>query len=309
MDRLAVVAFTRCMNDTTNTPTNPTANPIANPIANEMTLVLGGTGKTGRRVAERLLALGRPVRIGSRSGRPPFVWEDAGTWAAALSGISAAYVSYYPDLSFPGAADTIGAFAEAAVASGVRRLVLLSGRGEEDAEPAERAVQASGAEWTVLRGAWFSQNFSEHFLADPVREGVVVLPAGDVAEPFLDAEDVADVAVAALTTDAHIGIVYELTGQRLLTFHDATAEISRALGREVRYVPVPTSEYESAALAAGVPAEEVEPLIELFERVLDGHNAFVTDGVERALGRPPRDFAEYAARTAASGAWNVAVAR
>jgi uncharacterized protein YbjT (DUF2867 family) len=274
-----------------------------------MTLILGGTGKTGRRVAARLEAQGHPIRIGSRAGTPPFDWDDPSTWDAAVAGVKAAYVTYYPDLAFPGVADRIGAFAATAVAHGVRRLVLLSGRGEEGVEPAEREVQRSGADWTVLRAAWFAQNFSEHFLAEPVREGVVMLPAGDVAEPFIDADDIADVAVAALTGDGQMGIVHELTGPRLLTFHDATAEISRATGREVRYVQVTANEYAAAAAAAGVPDEEIEPLTELFAHVLDGHNAFVTDGVERALGRPARDFTEYARDTAASGVWDVAAAR
>jgi uncharacterized protein YbjT (DUF2867 family) len=287
MERLTLLSFTRSMND--HLPT---------------TLVLGGTGKTGRRVAERLVAQGRPVRIGSRSGRPPFAWDRPDDWPAVLDGVEAAYISYYPDLSFPGAADAVGAFAEAAVARGVRRLVLLSGRGEEDAEHAERAVQRSGAEWTVVRAAFFSQNFSEHFLLDPVREGFIALPAGDVSEPFVDVDDVADVAVAALAGDAHVGIVHELTGGRLLSFADAAAEISRALGRDVRYLAVSGEEYVSAAIAAGVPPEEVEPLTDLFARIFDGHNSFVTDGVERALGRPPRDFADYARRAAATGVWN-----
>jgi uncharacterized protein YbjT (DUF2867 family) len=296
MERLDDPAFTGDMDDTTN----PEPTPI---------LVIGGTGKTGRRVAERLAARGRAVRVGSRSGAPPFVWEDPATWPAALAGVDAAYVTYYPDLSFPGAADALTAFSAAAVGAGVRRLVLLSGRGEEAAEPAERAVQSSGAEWTVLRASWFAQNFSEHFLAEPVREGVVALPAGDVAEPFVDVEDIADVAVAALLTDDHVGVVHELTGPRLLTFDDATAEISKALGRSVSYLPVSADDYAEAAAAAGVPVEEIEPLTELFARVLDGHNAYVTDGVERALGRPARDFADYARRAAVEGAWDVEVAR
>jgi uncharacterized protein YbjT (DUF2867 family) len=305
MERLAGMALHGRMDiDTTSTSALAVSSTDTAPI-----LVVGGTGKTGRRVAERLAAQGRPVRACSRSTTPRFDWGDSSTWAAALDGASAAYVTYYPDLSFPGAAEALAAFSAAAVASGVRRLVLLSGRGEEAAEPAERAVQSSGAEWTVLRASWFAQNFSEHFLADPVREGVIALPAGDVAEPFIDVEDVAEIAVAALTTDDHVGVVHELTGPRLLTFHDAAAEISAALGRTVVYVPVSFSEYAGAAAAAGVPREEIGPLTELFSRVLDGHNAFVTDDVERALGRPACDFADYARRAAASGTWDVAVAR
>ena len=268
------------------------------------TLVLGGNGKTGSRVAARLRQLGRPVRIGSRTGDPRFDWADDTTWPPALRGVESAYISYYPDVSFPGAAERVGAFAKTAVTSGARRLVLLSGRGEPDAEPSEQAVRDSGAEWTILRSSWFAQNFSEHFLLEPVLDGVIALPAADIAEPFIDVTDVADVAVAALTRDGHAGKVYELTGPRLLTFAAVAAELARATGRDVRYVPITSAEYAEAAARAGVPREEIEPLTDLFIRVLDGHNAYLSDDVERVLGRRPRDFADYAHDTAATGIWS-----
>jgi uncharacterized protein YbjT (DUF2867 family) len=270
-----------------------------------ITLVLGGTGKTGRRVANRLSALGRAVRIGSRSGQPPFDWRDDTTWPGALRDVDAAYLVYYPDLSFPGAADTIRAFSRVAAASGVRRLVLLSGR-EDEAGPSEQAVADAGVEWTVLRASWFAQNFSEHFLLEPVLSGVIALPAGTVAEPFVDAEDIADVAVAALTGDEHIGRTYELTGPRLLTFADAAAEVARASGRDVTYLAVTPQEYMAAAVEHGVPAEEVEPLTELFTRVLDGRNAYITHDIEQVLGRAARDFSAYATAAAATGVWAAA---
>ena len=274
---------------------------------NPTTLVLGGTGKTGRRVAQRLTALGRPVRIGSRSGEPPFDWQDRATWPGLLEGVGSVYVSYYPDLAVPGAVETVGAFARLAVDRGVPRLVLLAGRGEPETELAEQAVCQSGAELTILRSTWFSQNFSEDYLLDPVLGGEVALPAGDTPEPFVDADDIADVAVAALTRDGHIGELYELTGPRLLTFAQAVDEIAKATGRKIRYVPVSIDEYAAAAASQGVPAEVVELLTYLFSEVLDGRNAHVTNGVQRALGREPRDFAEYARDTAASGVWDVAI--
>ena len=268
------------------------------------TLVLGGNGKTGSRVAARLRELGRPVRIGSRTGDPRFDWADDTTWPPALRGVESAYISYYPDVSFPGAAERVGAFAKTAVTSGARRLVLLSGRGEPDAEPSEQAVRDSGAEWTILRSSWFAQNFSEHFLLEPVLEGVIALPAADIAEPFIDVIDVADVAVAALTRDGHVGKMYELTGPRLLTFAAVAAELARATGRDVRYVPITSAEYAEAAARAGVPPEEIEPLTDLFIRLLDGHNAYLSDDVERVLGRRARDFADYAHDTATTGIWS-----
>ena len=270
------------------------------------TLVLGGTGKTGSRIAARLRDLGTNVRIGSRTSEVPFDWDDDTTWTPALDDVDSAYVCYYPDVSFPGAAGRVAAFARTAVAHGARRLVMLSGRGEPEAVPAEDGVRGSGAEWTVLRCAWFAQNFSEHFLLQPVLEGVIALPAADVAEPFLDVNDVADVAVATLTRDGHAGRTYELTGPRLLTFADVAAELTRATGREIRYLPVTAGQYADAALAAGVPADEIDPLCELFARVLDGHNAHLSDGVELVLGRRPRDFADYAHDAAAAGVWSAA---
>lgn len=271
----------------------------------ETTLVLGGTGKTGRRVAERLLARELPVRIGSRAGDPPFDWQDRATWAPVLRDVRAAYLAYYPDMAAPGAAETIGAFADLAVRGGVRRLVLLSGRGEEERLPTERAVRESGAEWTILLSSWFCQNFSEGFLLPPVLAGEVVLPGGDVAEPFVDVEDIADVAVAALTEDGHASQIYELTGRRLLTFAEAVTEIANASGREIEYASVSINQFASMLAEQSVPAEDVTFLTELFTKVLDGRNAYVGDGVPRALGRPARDFSEYAKTAAASGVWDV----
>ena len=274
----------------------------------EPTLVLGGTGKIGRRVAERLTARGLPVRIGSRSGKPRFDWEDRSTWGPVLDGARSAYVAHHWD-AIPGAAATLGAFAELAVERGVRRLVLLSGRGEEEAERAERAVRDSGAELTVLRATWFAQNFSEDYWRDQVRSGEVALPAGATPEPFVDAGDIADVAVAALTDDRHVGEVYELTGPRLLTFAEAVQEISRAVGREIRYVPISIEDFAAAAAEQGVPDEVVGLLAVLFGEVLDGRNAHLADGVQRALGREPRDFRDYARDAADTGIWNARSAR
>jgi uncharacterized protein YbjT (DUF2867 family) len=270
----------------------------------QMTLVLGGTGKTGRRVAERLQARNVPVRIGSRSGEPPFDWEVETTWAPALQGTHAAYISFYPDLAVPGAADAVGSFARLATEHGLRRLVLISGRGEPEAQRAEQLVLEADADVTVVRCSWFAQNFSEDYLRDPLIAGEVALPAGDVPEPFVDAEDIADVAVAALTEGGHAGQIYELTGPRLLTFADAIAEIASASGHPIAFVPVTIDEYVSALAEHGVPDEVASLLAYLFTEVLDGRNAHVTDGVQRALGREPGDFRDYAQRAAAAGAWN-----
>jgi uncharacterized protein YbjT (DUF2867 family) len=259
-------------------------------------VVLGATGKTGRRVAERLQARGVPVRAGSRSATPPFDWEDPATWEQAVRGASAVYVSYFPDLAVPGAAEAVARVAELATCA--RRIVLLSGRGEEEAQRAEQAMFDVFGAATVVRCSWFAQNFSEGWLLDPVLAGEVALPVGDVPEPFVDVDDIADVAVAALTEDGHAGHVYELTGPRTLTFAEAVAEVARAAGRPVRFTEVPMK---------GFPAGEEDNVAELmrylFTEVLDGRNASVADGVQRALGRPATDFREFAARAATAGAW------
>ena len=268
------------------------------------TLVLGGTGKTGRRVVERLTARGLPTRVGSRSGEPPFDWEDGATWAPALRDVESVYVTYYPDLAAPGAAATVRSFVELAVESGIRRLVLLSGRGEEEAQVSEQAVRDSGVDWTILRSSWFNQNFSENFLLHGVLSGVVVLPVDGVREPFVDADDIADVATAALMEPGHTGQVYELTGPRLLTFAEAVQEIAEATGRELRFRPMPMDEYASLLAQYGVPAETVSLLTSLISEVRDARNASLSDDVQRALGRQPRDFRDYARHTAATGVWD-----
>jgi uncharacterized protein YbjT (DUF2867 family) len=267
-------------------------------------LVLGGTGKVGRRVVQRLAARGVPVRVGSRSGEPAFDWQDRSTWAPMLRGVRSVFISYAPDLASPGAVEVAGSFAELAVRSGVRRLVLLAGRGEPEADMGEQAVRDSGADLTVVRPAWFNQNFSEDYMRDYVLSGEVALPAGDTPEPFVDADDIADVAAAALTEDGHVGQVYELTGPRLLTFAEAVHEIAEATGREIRYVPVSIDEHAAAAAEFGVPGEFIDLLTYLYGEILDGRNAHLADGVQRALGRSPRDFADFARSAAATGVWS-----
>lgn len=270
-------------------------------------LVLGGKGKTGRRVAERLTARGLPVRIGSRFGVPPFDWEDPTTWPGTLAGVWSVYITYQPDLAFPGAADRVGAFADMAVANGVTRLVLLSGRNEPEAQRAERLVADSGAEWTLVRSSFFSQNFSESFFADLVSRREITLPAGYVAEPFVDADDVAEIVAESLTSDRHVDRLYEVTGPRLLTMFDVAAEISEKTGRDVRYVPVTGDEFASILRADGLPDDVAAGITDLFSQVLDGRGAYLSDGVQQALGRPPRDFADYVREAAGSGAWGAPV--
>lgn len=269
----------------------------------DTTLVVGGTGKTGRRVAERLTARGIPIRIGSRTGEPPFDWADDTTWQPALRGVTSAYLAYLPEIGSPAAAAMVGAFARRAVDSGVRRVVLLSGRGSEHARQAELALAGAGADWAVVRSSWLAQNFDEGFFDDAVRSGVLAFPAGSVAEPFVSADDVADLAVAALTNDHLRGRVYEATGPRLLTFADAAAEISRVADTMVRYEPISFDEFAAALLESGVPHDAVAETVAVFRTVLDGRNTVLTNDIEETLGRPATDFADYARTAAAAGAW------
>lgn len=273
------------------------------PIHEKPILILGGTGKTGRRIAEQLEARGLSVRIGSRSAKPAFDWNDRSTWAPVLEGVRAVYVSYYPDLTIPGAKDAIEALAKLAVGMDIRRLVLLSGRGEEEAQATEAALMALGADLTIVRASWFMQNFSEGAFRDDILAGELALPVGAVSEPFVDVEDITDVAVAALTEDRYIGQTYELTGPRLLTFAEAVGEIAAATGREVRCVQITPEEFRVGIAEAGLPDDLVWLLDELFTHVLDGRNEYLSDGVQRALGRPPRDFSDYVRETVASGIW------
>lgn len=270
----------------------------------ETILILGATGKTGSRIADRLRQRGHAVRLGSRSGTPRFDWDDRSTWADVARGAGAAYLSYYPDLAVPGAAEQVGAFAQTALDAGVRRLVLLSGRGEPEAQRAEQAVQALDPTATVVRCSWFAQNFSEIFFLEGISSGTLALPFGDVREPFVDVEDIADVAVAALTEDGHAGRLYELTGPRLLSFAEAAAEIGRAAGREVAVERVPLDAYTAFMREHDVPEDVISLVAYLFGEVLDGRNESLADGVRQALGRDAGDFADYARRTAATGVWS-----
>ena len=267
-------------------------------------LVLGSTGKTGSKVVQRLKQRGISVRSGSRSVSPKFDWDDKTTWDACLKNIKSVYISFQPDLAVPGSVEAIEYFSQLAVKNGVEKLVLLSGRGEEEAEHCEQIVIHSGLKWTIVRASWFNQNFSEGFLLKPIQQGEVILPAGNVAEPFVDTDDIADVAVAALTEEGHDGEIYEVTGPRSLTFNDAVAEISKATGREITYQQIPVSDYAAALEEHKVPEDFIWFITYLFTEVLDGRNTSLADGVQRALGREPKDFSEYARKTAATQAWS-----
>ncbi|WP_249188188.1 NAD(P)H-binding protein [Nocardiopsis sp. MG754419] len=272
-------------------------------------LVTGGTGMTGRRLTRLLTERGVDHRVGSRAGHPPtdtprFDWHSPDTWDTALEGTDAVYLCYHPDLAFPGAGATVAAFAERAAAQGVRRMALVSGRGEPEAQRAEQEVRAHFPDLTVLRCSFFAQNFSEGFFLDAVRSGTLALPVADVPEPFVDLDDVAEIAVRALTEPGHAGELYELTGPRALSFAEAGGVLGAATGRPVAHLKVTPDEFVAGAAAQGTPEELARGLVALVQEVLDGRNVEPTDGVRRALGRPAGGFEDYAAKAAATGVWN-----
>lgn len=267
-------------------------------------LVIAANGKTGRRVVPLLEQRGVTVRRGSRSSTPAFDWQSRDTWPGALEGMDAVYVVYQPDLAVPAAPDDIRAFTDVAKQHGVRKVVLLSGRGVKEAQTAEQIVADSGLDWTFVRAAWFAQNFSEGDFASMVHDGVIALPMEDAVEPIIDADDIAEVVAVALTESRLNGKALDLSGPEALTHDQIAAELSKAAGREIRYQPISTDEFRAAMAELAVPAEYIDLLVYLFKVTVSGVNAEPTGDVERVLGRPPKTFSEFAAKAAKEGAFN-----
>ncbi len=273
-------------------------------MSNAPNLIIGKHGKTGWRVERLLQEMGLPTRAVSRSTLPAFDWEDPSTWKAALEGTRAAYITFHPDLAIPSAEQTIKDFVALAIASGLEHLVLLSGRGEEGARRAELVLENCGLEWNVVRASWFMQNFSENFMIEGILEGELMLPAGDVAEPFVDVDDIAEVAVATLTNHDLRNRVFELSGPRAMTFAECVDEISSAVGYRIKYTQVDIDSFVDAMRQTGAPDSLLWLMRELFTVVLDGRNSRPTSGVEEALGRPATDFRDYVQKVVRSGAWD-----
>lgn len=271
---------------------------------NQPILIVGKNGKTGSRVNQRLQAQGYQTREVSRSSTPAFDWQDKATWQPAMSGTRAAYVTYQPDLAVPNAESDIREFCRLARKSGLEHMVLLSGRGEQGAQRAEAVLEHSGLSWNVVRASWFAQNFSESFMLDDILAGELVLPAGDIVEPFIDADDIAEVAVAALTRAELYNRLFEVTGPRALTFAQCVNEISEATGVRLKYTCVSVDDYIHGLKEQGAPEDMQWLLRQLFTEVLDGRNSQVMPGVEQALGRPATDFKAYIKKAIASGAWD-----
>lgn len=274
-------------------------------MQNQPILVVGANGKTGSRVAAQLEDKGFAVRRGSRNAEIPFDWEAPETWTHALSGVTKAYVTYFPDLAFPGAVEKLEALTEVAKKTGLEHIVLLSGRGEHFASLGEDVVRNSGIPFTIVRAAWFAQNFSEGYLRDPILGSVLPMPGGDIQEPIIDIDDIADVVVAALTEEGHLGERYEVTGPRLMTFAEMAEVLSTTLDRHIQHVPISFEDFHANVAASGDDFV-ADVFTQIARETLDGRNAHVADGVERALGRKPRDFVDFAATAALLDAWSTA---
>ncbi|MDO5980594.1 NAD(P)H-binding protein [Flavivirga spongiicola] len=268
-------------------------------------LVIGGTGKTGRKVVNRLKASGHHVRIGSRSASPSFDWNNPETWTTAMQGMDKVYITFQPDLAVPGALEAIEALIKKAKTCNIKKVVLLSGKGEREAELCEQVVIHSGIDYTIVRASWFMQNFSESFFLEPILEGFVALPQAEARVPYVDTDDIADVVVASILHKKHNEKIYQLTGPRLLTFKEVIQEISDATGRNIAFTPISLSAYTKVMKQQGVPADFVWLIEYLFSEVLTNpDNSEITNDIQNVLGRNPKDFSEYVKETVTAGVWN-----
>jgi uncharacterized protein YbjT (DUF2867 family) len=268
-------------------------------------LVLGANGKTGSRVIERLQNNKNvEIKVGSRTAKTPFDWENPETWTAVLTGTDAVYITFQPDLAVSSAVEIIQEFTLLASKLGVQKMVLLSGRGEKEAQVCEEIVKNTAKNWTIVRASWFNQNFSESFFLDPILAGFVALPRAEALEPFTDANDIADVVTACLLQDKHNGQTYELTGPELLTFPEAVAKIAAASNKKIEFQALSLEEYTQMLQEYQVPEDHIWLINYLFEQVLDGRNSSITNDIEKVLGRKATDFSTYAKEAAKTGIWN-----
>lgn len=279
-------------------------------MTNKEILILGGKGKTGRRVAAQLDKRQIPYRLASRSSALRFDWYDESTWSPTIAGADTAYLA--PPVGPTGLAQA-GRFVQQAANEGLRRIVLLSGRGVgspgrefavyEGQLGLEHAVQASGLDWTIIQPAWFAQGFSEDFLRYDVLAGEIRLSAGDGGEAWIDTNDVGDVMTAALLEEAYTGATYALSGPRPLTMAEVAAELSAATGRPIKYVDLDPEQHVAELVEQGLTPEDSEAVRDLFAVIRNHRSEYVSDGVQQILGREPRDFTDWARETATTGIW------
>jgi uncharacterized protein YbjT (DUF2867 family) len=277
------------------------------------TLVLGGTGRTGSRVAKNLIERGLSARAAARGDADVrFDWDDKTTHGPALSGVDSVYlVTPVMRVDFAG---QVSDFLDLTEAAGVRHVTYLSTYGIDQAPPdfAVRAVELdllsrTSLTLSILRPAWVMQNFSDDHL--PLVEGLITVPTGDGADAFVDAEDIAAVAAETLANpEAHAGAQYAPTGPEALTVADVAKIISDVIGRPVKHNDIDREAWISGAVAAGfVPAAYGEMLRWLTETIASGNGSRPTDDVRKVTGVPPTSFADFAKRSAQ--AWTTEAAR
>jgi uncharacterized protein YbjT (DUF2867 family) len=268
-------------------------------------LVIGGTGKTGRKVVEKLQKLNHNVRVGSRNANPAFDWENPMGWAAALEGMEKVYITFQPDLAVPGALESIEELVKIAAEKEVKKLVLLSGKGEREAELCEQIVIHSGLDYTIIRASWFMENFSESFFLDPILAGHVALPKAEAKVPYVSTDDISDVAIEALIDHKHNGEIYELTGSKLFVFEEVIEMISKASKRDIQFTPISVMAYSKMMEDLGVPSDYIWLVNYLFTEVIAGKgNDIITNDVENILGRKPKKLSDYIQESVLTGVWN-----
>ncbi len=272
-------------------------------MMSKQTLIIGKNGKTGARVNRLLTRAGHQTRALSRATTPAFDWRAPEFWLDTMEGCDAAYVCFQPDLAVPAAQAAIRQFIRLAKIAGIEHIVLLSGRGEAGAQLAEQQLINSGLRWNVVRASWFAQNFSEGFMIEGILNGQVALPAGNVLEPFVDVDDIAEVAAACLTSPELNNQLFEVTGPELMTFRDCVETIAHSTNRSIEFIDITCEQFVEGMRLQGMPEDMLWLINELFSVVMDGRNSQVTNGVEQALGRPARSFHRYALKAAAAGAW------
>ncbi|GAA4966087.1 NmrA family NAD(P)-binding protein [Algibacter aquimarinus] len=275
----------------------------------ENILVIGGNGKTGRRVAENLTQLGHNVRVVGRKTNPAFDWENTDTYDTALKDMDRAYIVYYPDLAVPGSRDAITTLTKKALDAGLEKVVLLSGKGETEAEACEEIVANSGLNYTLVRASWFNQNFSEGAFLEFILNGTVALPMPNAEIPFVDVNDIADVVSKVIVDDTYNGQTITVTGPQKRTFKEVVEIMAESIGKHIQFIPISIDEFKQGMKQAGLPDSYVWLFGYLFQEVLGNpNNQEVSDDVATVLGRPAIDFETFAKKTATTGIWNQSVA-
>jgi uncharacterized protein YbjT (DUF2867 family) len=267
-------------------------------------LIIGGTGTTASRLVQKLAQRDLSVHTAARHNADVhFDWTDPTTYGSALDGADRLYLMT-PVLDKSQLANLVGIFLDQTAAAGVQHVTLLSAYGMEAAPPevGPRAIELdllSRNQFThsIVRPAWFMQNFSEGHLVP--RDGFITVPTGDGTEAFVDVEDIAAVAAATLADPAaHAGAAYAPTGPEAMTVADAAHIIATATGLPIKHADIDRQAWIDANIAAGLPADYSGMLAMLTESIATGHGSQPNNDVERVTGTPATTFTDFARCTA-----------